>query len=207
MPFDPNTGQPIAPVSEGPKFDIHTGQPIVQQPIVPQPTAPMTYANNGNIADAMRSAGGASYMKTPPDKEYPVHDECCFEFCTGGGYQKIRLYKDDIGFETKIGPCPIFPIFFCCADLCCVFCIVKDSSTVTRVSYREIKGVELDETNAFGCCPNNKFYIHGLFGKFGRTPMLQLEMKNRARVEEMCSEIIKRSNEAKHYPPETMQRM
>ena len=84
-------------------------------------------------------------------------------------------------------------------------CIIKDTRRSRACSRHQ--SVELDETNAFGCCPNNKFYIHGLFGKFGRTPMLQMEMKNRARVEEMVSEIIKRSNEAKHYSPETMQRI
>ena len=60
-------------------FDPHTGQPI--QPV------PATL-----------------YLDAKPEKEYTVHD-CCYPNVSGGGYQKIKLYKDDIVFEQTC-PCP-----------------------------------------------------------------------------------------------------
>ena len=39
-----------------------------------------------------------------PELEYTVHDDC-YPCCSGGGYQKIKLYKDDIELEETT-PCP-----------------------------------------------------------------------------------------------------
>ena len=50
--------------------------------------------------------------------------------------------------------------------------------------------------------------MDGLMGIAGRTPMYMQQMADQNKVEEMCSEVLKRMNEAKHYPGvDSMQRM
>ena len=52
------------------------------------------------------------------------------------------------------------------------------------------------------------YYMDGLMGIAGRTPMYMQQMADQNKVEEMCSEVLKRMNEAKHYPGvDSMQRM
>ena len=144
------------------------------------------------------------YWSTEPEKEYTVHDDC-YPCCSGGGHQKIRLYKDDIAFEQTCGSCPLALLGTCGADLCCLFCIFSNTKSITRRPYRELKGVYLDQSK--GCCPGNKYYIDGLFGIHGRTPGVAMKMSDQTKSEEMCGDITKRMNEARQYGPESMQRM
>ena len=107
----------------------------------------------GNTDSGGADGMGAAYLKAPPEKEYTVHD-CCYPTCSGGGHQKIRLYKDDIAFEQTCGGCPW--VFHCCVPApfsWALHCVYANSSSVTRVPYRDLKGVYLDQSK--GCCPGN----------------------------------------------------
>ena len=90
---------------------------------------------------------GLTYLDEPPLKEYTVHD-CCYPFLSGGGYQKIRLFEDDISFEQNC-PCP-WPILCIPIPGLCIFSYIACSSAITRKPYKEIKGVQLD--SGLGCC-------------------------------------------------------
>ena len=107
---------------------------------------------------------------TPEIEEYTVHDDC-YSCCSGGGYQKIKLYKDDIAFEQTC-PMPVlgvccFPFgtvpmdVACCLSICCPvywcniglqigFCgcpylwSLWGRKMVTRTPYRQLKNVQLN---------------------------------------------------------------
>ena len=57
------------------------------------------------------------YLDAKPEKEYTVHD-CCYPCVSGGGYQKIKLYKDDIAFEQT---CPSPWLIFMIPGFGCAF--------------------------------------------------------------------------------------
>ena len=66
------------------------------------------------------------HAENTPELEYTVHDDC-YWYCSGGGSQKIKLYKDDIAFEQT---CPSPVLGVCCFPFgtvpidvaCCLFC-------------------------------------------------------------------------------------
>ena len=118
--FDSNTGLPIVPG----KFDSNTGLPIVPEPVVAPPQ--------------IRPVPATLYLDAKPEKEYTVHD-CCYPCVSGGGEQKIKLYKGDIAFEQTC-PCP-WPIF-CIPGIGClfpftcpIFWCLKGKTLVTRKPY------------------------------------------------------------------------
>ena len=151
-------------------FDPHTGQPI--QPV------PATL-----------------YLDAKPEKEYTVHD-CCYPNVSGGGYQKIKLYKDDIVFEQTC-PCPwcifMIPGFGCLFPFTCpIFWCLKGKTFVTRKPYRELKSMEyVTSEGCCDCCCLDSYYIGGLFGEPNRQmlPMIPQEMADKAKMKEMVGDI------------------
>ena len=115
-----------------------------------------------------------------PELEYTVHDDW-YPCCSGGGYQKIKLYKDDIAFEQT---CPSPVLGVCCFPFgtvpidvaCCLFCFsfgalpfgcffsniafcgcpyicsLWGRKMVTRTPYRQLKNVQLDYKEGGPCC-------------------------------------------------------
>ena len=121
-----------------PKFDPETGtQPI--QPIQPAPVQP---SNAGRWVDV------------PPEKEYTVHD-CCYPCCSGGGYQKIKLYKDEVALETTC-PCP-WPLLLPAVTgygaplFCSIYFLLAGTNSIVRKPYSKLNGVEIDHYSG-PCC-------------------------------------------------------
>ena len=80
------------------------------------------------------------HAENTPELEYTVDDEC-YWICSGGGSQKIKLYKDDIAFEQT---CPAPVLGVCCFPCgtvpidvaCCLSCVWKFrfANRILRVS-------------------------------------------------------------------------
>ena len=118
------------------------------------------------------------HAEDTPEIEYTVHDDC-YPCCSGGGYQKIKLYKDDIAFEQT---CPMPVLGVCCFPFgtvpidvaCCLFCCTPvcecnfglqiafcgcpylwslwGRKMVTRTPYRQLKNVQLNYKEGGSLC-------------------------------------------------------
>ena len=80
------------------------------------------------------------HAENTPELEYTVDDEC-YWICSGGGSQKIKLYKDDIAFEQTcpapvLGvccfPCGTVPIDVACFLSCCTGCFLPFGISVCK---------------------------------------------------------------------------
>ena len=110
------------------------------------------------------------HAEDDPELEYTVHDDW-YPCCSGGGYQKIKLYKDDIAFEQTyprpLGSVFCFPFGTVPMDVaCCSMCFtpltfgcfffnlytfgcpfywsLRGRKMVTRTPYRQLKNVQLN---------------------------------------------------------------
>ena len=120
------------------------------------------------------------HAENTPELEYTVDDEC-YWICSGGGSQKIKLYKDDIAFEQTcpapvLGvccfPCGTVPIDVACFLSCCTGCFLPFGNfglqiafcgcpylwglwgrkMVTRTPYRQLKNVQLNYKEGGSLC-------------------------------------------------------
>ena len=105
---------------------------------------------------------------------------------SGGGYKKIKLYKDDIAYEYTC-PCPyaifLIPGFGCVFPVTCpIFFSLRGKTFLTRKPYRELKSVEYVTGGGCCCCCGDSYYIEGLTKGHN-------EMQDQKTMKEMVSDI------------------
>ena len=136
----------------------------------------------------------ALWSNIPPEKEYNFEKEgcCCFTYAcfSGGGTQKLKLYKDDIAWEqTCPNPWPIlcyFPGFFWAVS-CPVYCMLKGGKFVRRKPYTKLNAVEVDGYMSNGSCPS-QIFIKGFFGEHPCVPIHHVAAPPMV-VDEIASEV------------------
>ena len=158
------------------------------------------------MAQPMQPVAQGLWSNIPPEKEYDFkHQNSSYDCCSGGGTQKLKLYKDDIAWEATC-PCPwpilcLLPVTFtpftaCCAPVVCgVFWGLQGKEFVRRKPYRKLNSVEVNhyKGNCPDCCCPSTIFIKGFFAENSCVPIGPMPIyMNRGgfkKVDEMASEV------------------
>jgi hypothetical protein len=158
------------------------------------------------MAQPMRPVAQGLWSNIPPEKEYDFkHQNSSYDCCSGGGTQKLKLYKDDIAWEATC-PCPwpilcLLPVTFtpftaCCFPVVCgVFWGLQGKEFVRRKPYRKLNSVSVDRYNGNcpDCCCPSTIFIKGFFGEHSCVPIVPLPIYRNSDgftvLDEMASEV------------------
>ena len=149
------------------------------------------------MAQPMQPVAQGLWSNIPPEKEYNFNDCCCcftYDCLSGGGTQKLKLYKDDIAWEVTC-PCP-WPILAAVCTMffypinCIVFWSLQGKTFVRRKPYKKLNSVAVDRYNGPcpDCCCPSTIFIKGFFAEHSCVPINPVATAPMV-VDEMASEV------------------
>ena len=188
-----NRGNEVAPEDRrSPTASLRSCSPQRARPQTPS-GSPLPHA----MAQRMQPVAQGLWSNIPPEKEYNFNDCCCcftYDCLSGGGTQKLKLYKDDIAWEVTC-PCP-WPILAAVCTMffypinCIVFWSLQGKTFVRRKPYKKLNSVAVDRYNGPcpDCCCPSTIFIKGFFAEHSCVPINPVATAPMV-VDEMASEV------------------
>ena len=186
-----NRGNEVAPEDRrSPTASLPSCSPQRARPQTPS-GSPLPRAR----AQRMQPVAQGLWSSIPPEKEYDFkHQNSSYDCCSGGGTQKLKLYKDDIAWEATC-PCP-WPILAAVCTMffypinCIVFWSLQGKTFVRRKPYKKLNSVAVDRYNGPcpDCCCPSTIFIKGFFAEHSCVPINPVATAPMV-VDEMASEV------------------